>query len=139
MNPLFIATPPEADVAKALGLWSELAGKRIRPLLVTALGDIYVETEGGRVLVADPLALECSHVADSTQEMEQLFSDSAWAQERLFTQLLLLANERGITRAAHQVFAAAPHPCLSGKLRVEHLMPMDLPAWHHVCSQFRGA
>ena len=54
MNPLFIATVPEADVARTLRLWPELAGRRIRPLLVSALGDIFVETDAGEVLVVDP-------------------------------------------------------------------------------------
>lgn len=137
MNPLFTATVPAADVARALELWPELAGRRIRPLLVSALGDIYVETDAGEVLVVAPLDLDCSHAADSVAHLEQLFSDPSWARERLVTELLLLAEERGITRAQHQVFAVAPHPSLSGNLGVENLVTMDLPAWHHICSQLR--
>ena len=137
MNPLFIATVPAADVATALRLWPELAGRRIRPLLVSALGDIYVETDAGEVLVVDPLNLDCSHAADSVAHLEQLFSDPSWARERLVMELLLLAEERGIRRGQHQVFAVAPHPCLSGSLGVENLVAMDLPVWHHICSQLR--
>lgn len=137
MNPLFIATVPAADVATALRLWPELAGRRIHPLLVSALGDIYVETDTGEVLVVDPLNLDCSRAADSMAHLEQLFSDPAWAQERLVTELLFLAEERGIRRDQHQVFAVAPHPFLSGTLRVENLVAMDLPVWHHICSQLR--
>ena len=55
MNPLFVATPSEASIEAALRLWPELAGKRIRRLLVSAFGDIYVETDEGDVWVAQPL------------------------------------------------------------------------------------
>ena len=137
MNPLFIAAPPEADVAVALRLWPELAGRRIRPLLVSALGDIYVESNEGEVLVVDPVGLECSHVADSVGHLERLFSDPAWAEERLVTELLLLAHKRGINRGHHQVFGVSPHPSLSGKLGVENLVAMDLHVWHHICAQLR--
>jgi len=137
MNPLFTATVPASDVARALRLWPELAGRRIRPLLVSALGGIYVETDAGEVLVVDALDLDCSHAADSVAHLEQLFSDPSWAQEQLVTELLLLAQERGIRRGQHQVFAVAPHPCLSGSLGVENLVAMDLHVWHHICSQLR--
>ena len=139
MNPLFIATASEPDIERALRLWPELAGRRIRPLLVFALGDIYVETDDGDVLLVDVVGLECTGVADSASHLEQLFSNPSWATERLVTELLLLAEERGITRAQHQVFAIAPHPLLSGRLAVENLVAMDLHVWHHICAQLRGA
>jgi hypothetical protein len=139
MNPLFMATPSDTNIASALAVWPELAGRTIRPLLVTAFGDIYVEAKTGEVLVVDPLELMCSHAATSVAELEKLFSDQKWAAERLMTNLALLAEERGLRRASHQVFAVAPHPCFTGKLRVEQLIPMDLHIWHHLCSQLRGA
>jgi hypothetical protein len=105
--------------------------------MVTAFGDIYVETAEGEVLVANPLELECSRVADSVAHLERLFSDPSWAQEQLITELVLLANERGVRREQHQVFACAPHPCLTGGVRVENLVAMDLHIWHHICSQLR--
>jgi hypothetical protein len=78
-------------------------------------------------------------MADSVAHLERLFSDSSWAEQRLMTELLLLAEERGIRRKQHQVFAIAPHPSLSGSMRVENLVAMDLHVWHHICSQLRGA
>ena len=101
MNPLFIATVPASDVARALQLWPELAGRRIQPLLVSALGDIYVEMYAGEVPVVDALDLDCSHAADSVAHLQQLFSDPSWAQERLLTELLLLAEERDIAGLGH--------------------------------------
>ena len=139
MDPTFIATPSESAISAALSVWPELASRRIRPLLVTAFGDIYVETDAGEVLAAKPIELECVRVCGSVEELQQLFSDAKWAEENLITNLALLAKERGTTRQHHQVFAFAPHPSLTGKLRVENLMPMDINVWHHICSQLRGA
>src|SRR6185295_17414111 len=100
----------------------ELAGKRIRPLLVSAFGDIFVEASTGEVLVADPIELTCQQIASSTAELQKLFSDATWAEKRLLTQVVLLAQERGKVRPEGQVFAVAPHPCLGGKIRVENLV-----------------
>ena len=79
----------------------------------------------------DPLFITTVPIADVARALR------LWARERLVTELLLLAEERGIRRGQHQVFAVAPHPFLSGSLRVENLVAMDLPVWHHICSQLR--
>ena len=137
MNPLFVSNPSNQSIAAALQLWPELAGKRISPLLVTAFGDVFVQTAEGDVWVAQPLELTCERVAESVDALQKMFSDPDWARERLLTEVCLLADERGKTRAEHQVFAVAPHPCLGGKIRVELLMPMDLEIWHHVAVTLR--
>jgi hypothetical protein len=137
MDPLFVATPSEASVGAALRLWPELGGMQIRPLLVSAFGDIYVETSAGDVWVAQPLELTCEAVTSSVDELQRLFSDARWAQERLLTEVALLAQERGKTRLPAQVFAVAPHPSLGGRIGVESLVAMDLEVWHHICSEIR--
>ena len=138
MNPLFVAAPSEASIGAALRLWPELAGMRIRPLLVSAFGDIYVESSAGDVWVAQPLELSCEQVADSVDSLQKMFSEAARAQERLLTEVVLLAQEKGKSRAESQVFAVAPHPSLGGVIRVESLVAMDLEVWHHICSQLRA-
>lgn len=137
MNPLFMATPSESDISEALALWPELAGQRVRPLLVSAFGDIYVETEAGEVWVAAPIDLACVFVAGSVQEFQQLFTNAQWKEEWLMTEFALLADEHGIKREPHQVFAFAPHPCFIGSLRIEQLMPMDINVWHDISKQLK--
>jgi hypothetical protein len=138
MDPLFVATPSEGSISAALQLWPELASKRTRPLLVSAFGDIYVESSTGEVWVAQPLELTCEQVASSVDALQKLFSSAKWAQERLLTEVVLLAKERGKVRPESQVFAVAPHPSLGGRIRVENLVAMELQVWHHICSQLRA-
>ena len=139
MDPLFIATPSESAVYEALSLWPCFSGRRIRPLLVTAFGDIYVETQEGEVWAVKPIELQCVRVSKSIKDWEKLFSDTEWAEVNLLTDLALLANERGIKREPHQVFAFAPHPCITGKLEIEHLMPTEINIWHHISLQLSNA
>ena len=135
MDPLFISNPPATEVQQALSSRPELKAKRVRTLLVTAFGEIFVETEGGEVWSSDPVELACRKVSDSVPQLEALFQDPEWAQERLMSEVLLLAAERGIQRRDHQVFGLAPHPVLTGSIKVEQLIPMDLAVWHHVAFQ----
>jgi hypothetical protein len=135
MDSLFVATPPEDEIAAALRLWPDLAGRRIRPLLVTAFGDIYIEEAAGCIQVVDALELVCEPVASSIAALEQLFTDATWANERLLVEVLLLAKECGLTRSPERVFGVAPHPSFTGHVRVENMVAMDLYAWHHICAQ----
>jgi len=139
MDPAFIATPTESAVSAALALWPELAGSRVRPLIVSAFGDIYVEKEAGDVWVVKPIELECVRVCGSVEELQKLFSDPEWATENLITDLALLAKQRAIPREPNQVFAFAPHPLFTGSLGIEQLIPMDVEVWHHLCLQLRSA
>lgn len=138
MDALFEATPSEVEVAEALRMWPELAAVRVRPLLVTAFGDIYVETRAGDVWVASPIQLSCSRVAGSVEELQRLFADSAWADTRLLSDVLLLARDQGIERPQDHVFSIGPHPSFTGTIETSQLVPMTLRLWHHIALQIRG-
>ncbi len=137
MDPLFVANPSADQLTEALSSWPDLAGKRVRPVLVTAFGEIFVETETGEIWSADPLELCCGKVADNDEDFQALFNDSGWAQERLLSEVLLLAKDRGLSRQPDQVFGLAPHPCFSGEISVDRCMPMDLCTWHNIATQLR--
>jgi hypothetical protein len=78
MDPLFVASPTETQIADALRLWPELAGKRIRPLLVTAFGDVFVETDAGDIWIASPIDLACERIAGSLTELEEHSEARGW-------------------------------------------------------------
>jgi hypothetical protein len=137
VDPIFVASPPEPQIADAIRLWPELDGRRVRPLLITAFGDIFVETDAGDVWVASPIDLTCARVAGSVHELEQLFADPTWSRERLLSEVVLLARDRGDVRPREQVFAIAPHPSFTGSILAGKIVPMDLRVWHSIASQLR--
>jgi len=137
MDPMFVSTPGEAEIAETLVMWPELDGARVRPLLVSAFGDIFVEKGDGEVWVASPIELSCERVASSVEELQGLFSDPEWAQQRLLTDVALAARDRGVKRPPDQVFAIAPHPHLSGSITAGEMVPMTLRLWHNLALQVR--
>jgi hypothetical protein len=137
MDPMFVATPGEAEIHETLLMWPELSGLHVRPLLVSAFGDIFVEKASGEVWVASPIELSCERVAASVEELQQLFSNPEWAQQELLTEVALIARDRGVQRPPDQVFAIAPHPCFTGSIMAGELVPMNLRIWHNIALQFR--
>jgi hypothetical protein len=136
---MLVATPDEGQIRDALATWPELSTARLRPLLVTAFGDIFVETTDGEVWIASPVYLAFERVAGSVIEFEALFSDQTWTDTRLLTGVAMRAQREGIQRPPDQVFAIAPHPRLSGSLTDGTLVPMNLRIWHHIAAQIRPA
>lgn len=134
---MFVATPDEEEIAETLLMWPELGGLRVRPLLVSAFGDIFVEKDSGEVWVASPIDLSYQRVASSVDDLQRLFSDVEWAQTRLLTEVALAARDRGVHRPPGQVFAIAPHPRLTGSTMAGELMPMNLRIWHNLALQLR--
>ncbi|MEW6226128.1 MAG: hypothetical protein AB1627_16000 [Chloroflexota bacterium] len=114
-----------------------MPGRRVRPLLVSAFGDIFVETDAGDIWVASPIELTCKRLAGSVRELERLFADPVWAQARLLTEVAMRARDQGVERPPNQVFAIAPHPCFTGSITAGKLVPMDLTVWHSIASQLR--
>jgi hypothetical protein len=137
MDPLFVATPGEAEIGETLLMWPELSGLRVRPLLVSSFGDIFVEKASGEVWVVSPIGLSCERVAASVEELQRLFSDPEWAQPRLLTEVALAARDRGVLRPPGQVFAIAPHPHFTGSIITGKLVPMSLRLWHNLALQIR--
>jgi len=137
MDPRFVAQPSDSEIHKSLAMWPELAGARIRPLLLSAFGDIFVECEDGKIILVDTIELRCVEVANSANELETRFTDAEWADERLMPNVILLAEEQGKVRQPDQVYSIAPHPCMTGKILAEQLGAMDLSVWHSICTQMR--
>jgi hypothetical protein len=139
MDPMLVATPDQAQIRDALATWPELATARIRPLLVTAFGDIFVETTDGEVWVASPVYLAFERVARSVSDFERLFVDQDWTDARLLTGLAMRAQREGLQRQPDQVFAIALHPRFTDSPMDGKLVPMTLRIWRHMAAQMRLA
>ena len=138
MDPLFVALPDDAQIAEALALWPELDGREVAPILVTALGDVFVETDAGDVWVASPKDLACWPIAPSVDAFEELLEDQDWVHERVGAEICLIARSMGVSRPPEQVIGIMPHPVVTGHGPLGSLIPMDLVAWHRLAQATRG-
>lgn len=137
MDPRLICTATKEKIASALNHWPEIAGMRIRPWLVSAVGEIFFEVQGDGVWAADPLEIKFEKVAESVDACVELFRDPHWAEERLLIHTVLLAEERGTARAQDRIYGFAPHPRILGRIDIDHCMEIDLEAWHLIANHHR--
>jgi hypothetical protein len=126
----------EGEVRRSLEAWPELSERRVRPLFVSAFGDIYFEAESGEVHVVDTVELEVSLVASSPEAFVAQTETEEW-RDRLMADLVLLACDGGLALGPNEAYGLTPHPWICGTITVEQLQPMPLSLWHRLCSQLR--
>lgn len=135
MDPMLVATPDPSEIADAMWMWPELNTGQVRPLLVSAFGDIFAERATGGVFVASPIELTCQRVADTVEDLARQFSDPEWGRQVMRVDLALRAQAEGASRPPGLVFALAPHPVLAGSVWSGKFVPMSLRMWHSIALQ----
>jgi hypothetical protein len=138
MDPSLYATPTEQEIAQTLLMWPEVSTRRARPILVTAFGDIYFESDEHDVWRASAAELQFERVAESVPAFDQAMQDTDYLRAVLLVDLVEVATLRGITRQQDEVFSIAPHPNLA-PLEAATFVPMSLRIWHHIALQLRPA
>ena len=125
----------DVDLQRVLSLWPASVHGMLRPIGMSAFGDVYFERPDGAIERLDVLEGGVGRVAPSFFAFRQQMSSSAWQEANLLSEGVALLRERGLSRAAGECFAFVPHPTLTGKLDFGHTMVMSALAWHAVCSQ----
>jgi hypothetical protein len=126
------ATP--ADFRAATESWRWLLPVASRPLLVTALGDVFVESPSGTIQFLDTESGELTVVANSRVEWQQALNNPAnvdhWFRPDFVKQLKLHTS-----LTAGQVYSPTQPLILGGQLTVENYTPSIWQAHLHVMGQ----
>ncbi len=126
---------PSFDIKRLVDLWPNTLRGRLRPIGMSAFGDIYFERETGHVERLDVLERGTTSIADSREQFASLMNTPQWQETNLLSRGVELLVERGLRRQSNQCFAFAPHPIFVGKLDWDRVMLMDAFPWHSICSQ----
>jgi len=126
---------PSLDIGRLIGLWSNTLTGQLRPIGMSAFGDVFFERPTGQVERLDVLEGGVLRVAQDRDEFARLMNTQSWQERTLLSEGVLLLLERGLQRQSHQCFAFAPHPSLIGKVDWGRAVVMDAYPWHSICSQ----
>lgn len=126
---------PSLNLARLVEMWPNTIQGQLRPIGMSAFGDLFFERRDGRIERLDVLEGGTSEVARSAAEFSESMNTVTWQEQFLLSQGVALLTERGVRRNPNQCFAFAPHPSFVGKLDWERVVLMDAPVWHSICSQ----
>jgi hypothetical protein len=116
---------PDADAISRLRLaWSWLLPEHCEPLLFSALGDMFYETQTGEVCWLNTGTAELSRVAESKQEFQQLLGTEC-AEHWFLPPLIEELRRAGKILTARQCYTFVTLPIFAeGTYTVENLNPV---------------
>lgn len=104
--------------------WRWLVEPSTEPILVTAMGDAFLEDRAGRISWLDVAAGTLTPVADDG--LEALVFDRHLAEAWFMPQVVLALKNRGVTLSANEVFSLSRPAVLGGKYALDNIQPTDI-------------
>ncbi len=124
------------DRAALLADWEWMIGRSRRPILVSAIGDAFVQdTRDGTVHQLDTAFAELEQVAASEDELRALLDDREFVIERLAAQLFGDLRGAGLELGPGQVYSWKTPPALGGKVALDNAEVADLEVHFSVTGQ----
>lgn len=132
---LLIRRFPEEKIRGWLGGWGNAVSGRIAPIAMSKFGDWFLRHEDGSTYELSVLEGTHEKIASSPEEFTAMMNQQSWQEQHLLSLLVLSLHEKGIIPKEEECYAFAPHPILTGKIQLAHVMVMEIGVWQHICSQ----
>jgi len=116
--------------------WRWLIGLDKQPILVTAMGNAFVQDPGsGVVELLDAGTGKLKQVAASFDEFKALLSDKSFVYENLLVDDVVHLRESGKLLEPGQVYGFEIPPALGGSFDAENVVPSDVSVHFSVSGQ----
>jgi hypothetical protein len=107
--------------------WRWLIGRSKQPILLSAVGDAFVQDEvDGTIHLLDTAAGTCNPVAESESEFRSLLTDPQWATDHLAVEVIADFMRNGLRLAPGQIFSWRQPPALGGEYELENAATSDI-------------
>ena len=114
------------DINELIDSWGWLIGDDIKPLLVSAIGDVFFERSSGLVFWLDTGSAKVTEVAKTAQEFKLKLSKTDNVDEWFLPHLIEeLRYQRKLLKAG-QVYSYDHPPNLGGAYQADNLRPTNL-------------
>jgi hypothetical protein len=128
-------TMPPADFDEAMEAWRWTVPRTARPLLITALGDVFLQAESGEIQFLDTESGKLETVASSREKWFRMLTDAdhleTWFRPSFVKELKI----RGKPLQREEVYSPTHPPILNGQLTVENYTPSRWDAHLHLMGQ----
>lgn len=116
--------------------WRWLIGPSKQPILLTALGDAFLQDpDDGSVHFLDAGAGELSEVVDSFEEFEGLLCDREFVTNYFLPGLIVNLRNAGKTLAPGELYSYQQPPILGGECTVENFEPVNIKVHFSIAGQ----
>jgi hypothetical protein len=116
--------------------WHWLIGRAKQPILLTALGDAFLqEPEDNTVHFLDAGSGELSEVVDSFEEFQALLRDNEFVTNFFLPGLIVNLRKAGKTLQPGEIYSYTHPPVLGGECAVENFEPANIEVHFSITGQ----
>jgi hypothetical protein len=107
--------------------WRWLIGPSKQPILLSAIGDAFVQDENDRTIhLLDTAAGTCRFVAPDDGELRELLTDPQWAADYLAAEVIADILSNGLRLAPGQIYSWKNPPALGGAYEFENAAATEI-------------
>ena len=122
-----LTIPPDGiDAEGLLDEWRWLVPKGLEPVVISALGDLFLQDEKGRIFWLDTGWGQLTEVARDFEDFEQQLQDQETAVEWFIPQLVGELMKKGQELGRGQCFGFVVPPVLGGEIALDNFEPIDV-------------
>jgi hypothetical protein len=141
MSQLDVLTAPVTDLAErsVLGDWRWLVGDDAEPLLLTAMGDMFIRRpSSGEISFLDALEGSVESVATSYEDWKERLCDDENLQRWFLPDLVDELRQRGMVLAPGQCYSPIHPPVLGGDLIPDNIEVTSWRVHFYIAGQIHG-
>ncbi|MFU7558026.1 T6SS immunity protein Tdi1 domain-containing protein [Roseiconus sp. JC912] len=125
MNDLTIS-PSGVDMDDLLSDWEWAMPEPLRPVLLTAMGDVFAQGESGAVYFIDMVEGMIKSVADDGPSFQSLLSDTKFVTDHMFPSRIIQLRNAGKLLAPNHVYSHAQPLVLGGNDDTDNVEVTDV-------------
>lgn len=127
------------DRTKLLEDWEWLIGANRFPILVTALGDAFLQdAETGEITLLSAGPGEIQDVCDDVESFRSLLADQEFVSEHFVPGVIVKLRDAGVTLGEGQLYGFKTPPALGGEYAIENHEPTDIKIHFSILGQVSG-
>lgn len=124
MNDLTIS-PAGVNMDALLSDWEWAMPEPLRPVLITALGDVFAQGESSAVYFVDVVGGAVSQVADDGAEFESLLQDPQFVTAHMYPARIVELRQAGLTLQPNEVYSHCTLLVLGGSDELDNIETTD--------------
>ncbi len=125
MNDLTIS-PNGVAMGTLLDDWKWAMPEPLRPVLLTAMGDVFAQGESGAVYFVDVVSGEVHTVAENGDDFQALLGDMQFVTDHLYPSRIVQLRKAGKTLEPQQVYSHEQPLVLGGADEPDNIEPTDV-------------
>ncbi|MDX1930794.1 MAG: DUF1851 domain-containing protein [Pirellulaceae bacterium] len=125
MNDLTI-NPNGVDLDQLLSEWTWAMPEPLRPVLLTAMGDVFAQGESGAVYFVDMIEGNIRNVAEDGESFQLLLRDNQFVTDHMFPSRIVQFRKAGMTLQPAQVYSHKHLLVLGGMDDIDNVEATDV-------------